>query len=383
MERPEDVVCVGVARNPVEAQLWVGALTAAGIPAYCGSGMLLNEVAVSRRLMNVNGTEVLVARGTVARAREVLAEDRAIDDAELEAQALAAGPVPEPAPPAALPAGTTSPAVRWIGFALAALVVALGGFAAWRRLRVPTEEEAVAFAEGLLRAVGAADRMGIAAMFDGEAMCERDHDVPDRDGVAQEVDHAVRSLLEVADGLHFLRTAPADGAVDLVFREEVPADVFDYLWLRLERRSGALRVCDLRRLSHGGRSLRAEAVAAWAESATMKELRLFVVPERGATSRDYPRMRQRFLALSDAGQRSAMANTLMLRLALITRAFDDYGEYLERLHASAAPGMLVDYFASMAYEAGQRDVALAAIDRIDRSVGGDPYLQDLRARIAQ
>lgn len=86
---------VRVAKSPAEAQLFVAMLESAGIPAYVEGESLADEFAMSRKLMNLGGTSVMVPTSSLARAREVLAEgdgDAAPPtESDLPAQA-AAGP---------------------------------------------------------------------------------------------------------------------------------------------------------------------------------------------------------------------------------------------------------------------------------------------------
>lgn len=80
-----------VATSPTEAKLFKALLEAEGIPAYVDGGTLSDEFAVSRQIMNLAGTQVKVRADHLERAKAVLGEVQ-IDDADLEAQALAAGP---------------------------------------------------------------------------------------------------------------------------------------------------------------------------------------------------------------------------------------------------------------------------------------------------
>jgi hypothetical protein len=88
MDRPLSAV-VRVAATPEQAKLYVALLQAQGIPAYVDGGMLADEVATSRALMNLAGTNVLVPTASLERAREILSRPP-VEPAELERQALAA-----------------------------------------------------------------------------------------------------------------------------------------------------------------------------------------------------------------------------------------------------------------------------------------------------
>ena len=97
-----------VAATPEQAKIFVALLQADGIPASIEGDSLADEVAVSRRLLNLNGTRVMVPTSSLERAREILGGVQ-IDEEELTAQALAAD-APEHEEPPSQPAGRTS---RW------------------------------------------------------------------------------------------------------------------------------------------------------------------------------------------------------------------------------------------------------------------------------
>ncbi|HZN38757.1 MAG TPA: hypothetical protein VFD82_08130 [Planctomycetota bacterium] len=123
MNRPLSAVA-RVAATPDQAKVFVAMLQAEGIPAYVEGDMLADEVAASRRLMNLAGTRVLVPSASLERAREILGTVE-VDPAELEQQALAAADpesLPEPPRPAPPLAART---LRW---ALVVTSVAAGVF---------------------------------------------------------------------------------------------------------------------------------------------------------------------------------------------------------------------------------------------------------------
>jgi hypothetical protein len=114
-----------VAKTPVQAKVFVAILKAEGIDASVEGESLADEVAISRRLMNLAGVRVLVPADSLARAREVL-EPIEIDEQELERQALAAAPehAPGEAPMEPDPVGVG------VGVWLAALAI-VGGAAVY------------------------------------------------------------------------------------------------------------------------------------------------------------------------------------------------------------------------------------------------------------
>lgn len=100
---------VKVATTAAQAKIFAALLQAEGIPAQVDGDSLADEVAISRRLIHLNGTRVMVPTASLARAREILAAVQIPDD-ELEAQAMAAE---APEQPVARPAPTTASGSRW------------------------------------------------------------------------------------------------------------------------------------------------------------------------------------------------------------------------------------------------------------------------------
>ena len=88
---------VRIASTAAQAKIFVALLQAEGIPAHTDGDSLADEVAVSRRLIHLNGTRVMVPTASLERSREILQAVQ-IDDADLAAQALAAENPEPPAP---------------------------------------------------------------------------------------------------------------------------------------------------------------------------------------------------------------------------------------------------------------------------------------------
>jgi len=114
---------VRIAATPEQAKIFVALLQAEGIPASVEGDSLADEVAVSRRLLNLNGTRVMVPTASLERAREILGTAQ-VDDAELEAQAVAAD-APECEEPSAPPAVRTNRGPLVLVTAVAAVFGAL------------------------------------------------------------------------------------------------------------------------------------------------------------------------------------------------------------------------------------------------------------------
>ncbi len=118
----EAVACV--ATTPAQAKVFVATLMAEGIPARIEGENLTDELAASRRLMNLIGTRVMVPTKCVERARELLRPEP-IDATELEREALAAEDQREAMPRSPLDQQTTG----W-GMALL-LMVAITAVVVW------------------------------------------------------------------------------------------------------------------------------------------------------------------------------------------------------------------------------------------------------------
>ncbi|HEX5053625.1 MAG TPA: hypothetical protein VFZ65_17735 [Planctomycetota bacterium] len=163
-----------IAATPEQAKIFVAMLQAEGIPARIEGDSLADEVAVSRRLMNLGGTRVLVPTASLQQAREIL-DVGDVDAEELAAQALAAehGEVPPLPRPAATPRATPWLLLGSIG--LAALFLAL-----WL-----TNVDARSKGDPLLRYEPTANGMDELRAADGALLAEyRD---ADRDGHYEQV----------------------------------------------------------------------------------------------------------------------------------------------------------------------------------------------------
>jgi len=117
---------VRIASTAAQAKIFVALLQAEGIPAHTDGDSLADEVAVSRRLIHLNGTRVLVPTASLERSREIL-EAVQIDDADLTEQALTAAN-PEASVPELVDAPKASrwPMVAAVGAAITFLGLWLG-----------------------------------------------------------------------------------------------------------------------------------------------------------------------------------------------------------------------------------------------------------------
>lgn len=119
---------VRTAATPAQAKLYAALLQAEGIPAHVDGDTLADEIAVSRSVMNLGNVRVLVPTSSLARAKEILAAT-AVDEDELEAQALAAA---EPETPARTRTTPRSARGSWFPVAAVAVVVAFVFLSLWR-----------------------------------------------------------------------------------------------------------------------------------------------------------------------------------------------------------------------------------------------------------
>jgi len=124
-------VLARVASTAAEAKVLVALLRGEGIEATVDGDSLADEIAISRRLMNLNGVRILVPPPQLEQARAFLA-DTAVPPDDLEAQAMAEPT--EAAPPAAVTAAGPRPRRRLVTLLLvlgAVLLLALWVLALW------------------------------------------------------------------------------------------------------------------------------------------------------------------------------------------------------------------------------------------------------------
>jgi hypothetical protein len=118
-QRPQ-IVVFKTARSPLEAELIVGVLRDAGVPAFVEGGLLTDEFAISQRLMNMNAVKIQVPHDRLADAEAALRAARA-SAADVDA---AADETIAPSPPriASEPAAGGGP-----GWPLVFVLAALAG----------------------------------------------------------------------------------------------------------------------------------------------------------------------------------------------------------------------------------------------------------------
>ena len=74
MEEHPEPALLTTARTVFEADVIVGILDEAGIPAYRPGGQLMDEFAISQQMMNLQGVRVYVPEDRKMEAQEALAE---------------------------------------------------------------------------------------------------------------------------------------------------------------------------------------------------------------------------------------------------------------------------------------------------------------------
>lgn len=122
MTQPIESVAA-TAATPGQAQVFCAVLRAQGIPARVDGDLLADEWAVSRRLMNLLGTRVMVPTASLSAARELL-QPASISLDDLTAQALAA-PMPSMRASTGGAGAPHSRGAMWIRLLLSALMIAL------------------------------------------------------------------------------------------------------------------------------------------------------------------------------------------------------------------------------------------------------------------
>jgi Putative prokaryotic signal transducing protein len=138
----EDLVLLERARTPAEAQVIAGVLKDEDIPVFVSGTMLTDEWAVSQRLLNLLGVDVMVRKREIENARRALAEARHVDPEALERQALAEAPLPEAMPRAEhLQPASKAVGPHWIWIACAAGVLAVTFLLLWLAERRHAEQQ--------------------------------------------------------------------------------------------------------------------------------------------------------------------------------------------------------------------------------------------------
>jgi hypothetical protein len=126
-------VLARIASTPAEAKVLVALLRGEGIAATVDGDSLADEIAISRRLMNLNGVRILVPAAQLEQTRAFLA-DTAVPEDELELQAMAEPSAAAPATPQ-LAADARPRRRRWLPLLIllgVALLLALWVVALWR-----------------------------------------------------------------------------------------------------------------------------------------------------------------------------------------------------------------------------------------------------------
>lgn len=277
---------------------------------------------------------------------------------------------------------------------------------------MPTKAEAVAFAREVEKAVAAHDRDAFSAMVDWEAILDSATEglgaLPaSRKGFAEGVmgslkrDEGIVGVIcgkpdDGANRLKFLRTREEGGRRRILFRLTPGTGGVAYYELVLGRPGGGkLRAVDLYVYTTG------ELVS---QTLRRAYLPLAAHDTRGLLDRlagrdqdlfkHFPKF-QKMAEDANAGRnREAIAafqalpaslkadkNALILRLrAAIALGGDDYSAAIDDFQAAHPNDPALDLILIDGYSLKKRyDKAIARVDRLDERIGGDPYLDVLRA----
>jgi len=116
MSEPETLVLLR-ARTAIEAQVVLALLRGEGLTAFVNGSALMDEFAVSQRLMGLQGVEISVRREDLPRAQQLLDEARQVG--QRLGDATEPVPAAEPEPPLELPRRRLAPKLAMLGWAAA------------------------------------------------------------------------------------------------------------------------------------------------------------------------------------------------------------------------------------------------------------------------
>jgi hypothetical protein len=105
------------ARTAIEAQVVLALLRGEGLAAFVNGSALMDEFAVSQRLMGLQGVEISVLREDLPRAQQLLEEARRVG--QRLGDSTEPVPAPEPEPPLELPRRRLAPKLALLGWAAA------------------------------------------------------------------------------------------------------------------------------------------------------------------------------------------------------------------------------------------------------------------------
>lgn len=392
-------ICIHVARNPIDAKIVVAMLQGEGIPAYAEGDMPNDTFSLSQQMLNLRGTRIIVPASSRELAASILANARTIDDAELAAQALAAvdepgetstplfrAPAPSQATATPPPLAATSWGIgRLLLGALGVLGIVIGVMRPWQPSGPPTEQEVLALALAMQRAVAANDLVSILDCW--SSLSYGDSFVPDSaDGTVASksaVPIPVELQLEWKPPATYelLRLQTRDGVPTPLFRGKDADGVFDYHWLELARVDGEVKVVDIESLRLG------------------TYVRYFIRGAGQANSIDHMLSLRSFEAAHHEQQWSAMvasydklpaalkddAEVLIdyCDAALRAENIDAFRAGMGRYSNLHTPTRPFDFLATYVSSLGNGKVSREAFERIETLVGGDAFLANLRRQIPE
>jgi len=259
---------------------------------------------------------------------------------------------------------------------------------------VPSEDEAAAYAATLTAAFEEGSMESLYRHMDWDAIAERavagvpGVSEPDRTAFAAEVvdvaqTDLARVMSAVSEGAaRFLRTRLSNNERAVLLRVTTKDGGVSYLEFYVAKQDdGLVRSVDFHDYGHGDlASLEARRVFAFAQSKVRDENRVANM-WRKLHQEDYRGVQTEFSELAEKTQNSAFALEI-LSFAAMERSEEQFKEAIAELVSKHPdhPAALVRQLDLRVLE-GDHDKALEAIDALDKKVGGDPFLDVLRASI--
>ena len=257
-----------------------------------------------------------------------------------------------------------------------------------RKVSPPTPTEAEAFAKELATKMSPCDSAALNAVLDFDMVITRavaGRNIP-RGAVKQIKREAPRIgakfCAELGDASYtYLRTQTVDGSPQPLFRV-ITGTAVNYHQLELDKRDGVIRAADIYLYGTGERlsDTFGKLFDSMMETSVRDAGQAMRRVQRLVAAEDYEQALVALKAMPDKLRRS---KPLMLMEVQIASNLDDESKYLAAIEAygRAFPNdpsldlVMVDG----AYLRKEWDEVLRLVDRLDKRVGGDPYLDLLRA----